>query len=263
MSATSVVKCWAGTPPNLRKEAKVISTRSGRLKNGLLAAFSDDDFALVFPQLTPVKLPLRFLLEEPNKVIEHVYFLTSGVGILSAVGTRSQEIEVAMLGNEGMSGIAAILCARITPNRNRIGISGAGFQMSTSGLLESMRRSPTLHSLLGGYVQSVAVQTAHTFLAAGHDVLETRLSRWLLMCHDRVNGDKLLVTHEFIAENLGVRRAGVTDALHLLEGNQLIRGSRKSIEIKDRAGLLKKSNGTYGIPEHEYNRIILDTPTSY
>lgn len=217
---------------------------------------SPADFDLISPKLTPVTLPVRFSLEEPNTEIESVYFLTSGVCSMSAVGARRREIEIAILGHEGMSGIAAILGAGLTPNRTQIRIAGEGYRMSTSALAEAMERSATLTALLLRYAQSVAVQTAHTVLANGHDVLETRLSRWLVMCHDRADGDELKVTHESIAINLGVRRAGVTDALHLLEGEGLIQGSRSSIRIKDRLKLVERTNDSYGAPEREYTRLI-------
>jgi CRP-like cAMP-binding protein len=105
------------------------------------------------------------------------------------------------------------------------------------------------------YAHAFAVQAAHTALANAQGKIEERLARWLLMAHDRTTGDSLHLTHEFLALMLGVRRAGVTTALHALESNALIENSRGSIVILDRAGLEASANGLYGVPEAEYERV--------
>ena len=100
------------------------------------------------------------------------------------------------------------------------------------------------------------IQTAHTVLAQGRAKLEERLARWLLMSHDRAEGDELPLTHEFLALMLGVRRAGVTMATHLLEGRGVIRATRGQLMVVDRKGLEEIAGGTYGVPEAEYRRLI-------
>jgi CRP-like cAMP-binding protein len=119
-----------------------------------------------------------------------------------------------------------------------------------------METSATLRPVLLKFVQAFLVQTAQTAVANAQARLEERLCRWLLMCHDRVDTDTLPLTHAFLATMLGVRRAGVTTALHLLEGRGLIRATRGCIEIVDREGLKKGASGTYGTPEREYQRLV-------
>lgn len=126
--------------------------------------------------------------------------------------------------------------------------------------MPSRPKSPTSTGLLRPaflrYVQVVLVQTAHTALANAHARLEDRLCRWILMCCDRLDGDLLPLTHEFLSMMLGVRRAGVTTAIHLLEGRGLIRARRGCIEIVDRDGLKAGAADIYGVPEAEYRRLI-------
>jgi hypothetical protein len=119
-----------------------------------------------------------------------------------------------------------------------------------------MSDSPELRNVLLRYSQAFMIQTAHTALANGRAKLEERLARWLLMAHDRVNGDEVPLVHEFLALMLGVRRAGVTVALHMLEGQALIRASRGKIVVLDRQGLEEAANGLYGVPEREYERLM-------
>jgi CRP-like cAMP-binding protein len=119
-----------------------------------------------------------------------------------------------------------------------------------------MEESRALRSLLLAYVQALLAQTTSTVLANGHAKLEERLARWLLMVHDRTDGMTITLTHEFLAVMLGVRRAGVTVALHLLEGKGLIRSTRRQIVILNRRGLIEEAHGSYGAAEEEYRRLI-------
>jgi CRP-like cAMP-binding protein len=119
-----------------------------------------------------------------------------------------------------------------------------------------MTKSPTLRGMLLHYVQAFMIQTAHTAASNGSAKLEERLARWLLMAHDRTDGDELSLVHEFLAVMLGVRRPGVTVALHTLEEQGLIRARRGSILIIDRAGLEELANSSYGVPEAEYDRLM-------
>ena len=119
-----------------------------------------------------------------------------------------------------------------------------------------MDANPTLRLFFLHYVQALLIQTSHTALANAQAQIEERLCRWLLMCHDRVDGDDLPLTHEFLATMLGVRRAGVTTAVHALEGRGLIRAERSSIQVLDREGMEVRADGTYGIPEADYERLV-------
>jgi CRP-like cAMP-binding protein len=123
-------------------------------------------------------------------------------------------------------------------------------------LSSALETSATLRTLLLRYSQAFSIQVAFTALCNGRYTIEERLSRWLLMCHDRVDGDTIPVTHDFLALMLGVRRAGVTIALQILEGDHILKATRGRIEIRDRAELLQTAGGSYGLPEAEYERLM-------
>ena len=128
--------------------------------------------------------------------------------------------------------------------------------MTSDDLRQAMQTSPTLQPFLLRYAQAFMIQTAHTALANGRAKIHERLARWLLMAHDRIDGDQLALVHEFLALMLGVRREGVTIALQELEGEGLIRTTRGNITIVDRKGLEKTADGSYGVPEAEFDRLI-------
>jgi CRP-like cAMP-binding protein len=128
--------------------------------------------------------------------------------------------------------------------------------LSTAALLDAGERSSSLRTLLLRYVHTLVVQTAATASANAHYELPERLARWLLMCHDRVIGDRLQLTHEFMAQMLAVRRSGVTVTLHTLEGTGAIRSTRGLVTVLDRARLAEIAGESYGTPEREYARLI-------
>ncbi|ESZ05751.1 hypothetical protein X737_35335 [Mesorhizobium sp. L48C026A00] len=123
-------------------------------------------------------------------------------------------------------------------------------------LSSALSESTTLKALLLLYVQTLYIQTSYTALVNARSKLDERLARWLLMCHDRVRGDRLAITHEFMSVMLGVRRPGVTVAIQELEGRGLIRATRGEIVIRDRDGLFQLADGTYSEPEREYRRLL-------
>src|SRR5262249_39111293 len=128
--------------------------------------------------------------------------------------------------------------------------------ISADDLRRAMAESGSLAAWLMRYAHVFAIQAGHTALANAHGKIEERLARWLLMAQDRVDGDELFLTHEFLAVMLGVRRAGVTTALHQLEAQALISTARGSVIVLDRAGLEESANGLYGVPETEFERLF-------
>ena len=223
------------------------------LRNQLLAGLSREDFARLRPHLEPVDLELRRVLIEPNRPIEHVYFHERGYTSVTTNGHGSQ-IEVGLIGREGMVGVPVALGVRTTPLQFFIQLAGDGLRMTSRDLQEVIEKRPSLHRVLLRYAQVMNVQTSGTAFANAEHTVETRLARWLLMCHDRVDGDDIPITHEFMAMMLGVRRAGVTTATHILEGNGLISAQRGVITVLDRNGLQKFADTAYGLPEAEYAR---------
>lgn len=222
-------------------------------QNHLIETLSPDDRALLQPHLTAIELEQGMILEEPGQPVEQIIFPVSGIASIIAMNaTTGRQIEVGLFGREGMSGTSILLGFASTPNRLNVQVSGHGLQISTERLGELLRQSPSLQQHLLGFIQTLLIQTSQTALSNKHSSLEERLARWLLMCHDRVEGDLLNLTHEFMSVMLGVRRSGVTVGTQILEGNGLIRAKRGAITILDRAGLEEEARGSYGVPEAEY-----------
>jgi CRP-like cAMP-binding protein len=225
-------------------------------RNRLLAVLSHADRDLLKPSLEVIELDARQVLEAPSDPVRHVYFVESG--LVSVVGTTEPDhrIEVGMVGYEGMTGLCIVLGDDRSANETVVQSSGSALRLSTEALRELMKVSRSLTTTLLRYVNVFMVQGSQTALANGRGRLDERLARWLLMWHDRVLADELIITHEFLALLLGVRRQGVTVALHELEGKGLIRSTRSHVRVLDRDGLQKAANGFYGIPEAEYDRAI-------
>jgi CRP-like cAMP-binding protein len=227
---------------------------SREISNKLLRALSHDDLALL-GALEPIELDLRHPVEQANQTIEHVYFPDSG--IISVVAkSADDQIEAGVVGREGMTGTAVVMGNHRSPNDAYVQMAGAGHRVPAQRVRDAVETSSSLRQLMQRYAQVFMVQVAQTALANGRAKIEERLARWLLMAHDRQDDDDLRLTHEFIAIMLGVRRPGVTDALHQLEAKSLIRSNRGAIRIVDRAGLLGVAGGAYGVPESEYKRLL-------
>jgi CRP-like cAMP-binding protein len=230
--------------------------RSG-LQNRLLGAMSNDDFALIHPHLVPVKLEFRKRLQSANRRVKAIYFPDTGLASVVAIGGRERlQTEVAVIGNEGMTGLASVLGAERSPCEVFMQVEGDGHCITALNLEDVMNESPTLLRTLLLFVHSFVVQASYTALANAKGSLEERLARWLLMAQDRIEAKELLLTHEFLALMLGVRRAGVTVALQHYETQGLIFTGRGSVTIEDRDGLEEAANGLYGAPEAEYERLF-------
>jgi len=224
--------------------------------NRLLKRLTRDDFALLAPHLEPVDLPLRQKLEVRNRRIEHVYFPRAGFASVVINGNNGNSIEVALIGREGMTGLAVLMGTDRAPYDIFIQFAGEGFRMGADSLRRVTARNPRLHNVLLRYGHAFIVQSAYTSLANARFRIDERLARWLLMAHDRVENDEMMLTHEFLALMLGARRPGVTVALNHLADLGLIRTSRGTIMMLDRKGLEKVANGAYGGPEAEFHRLF-------
>jgi CRP-like cAMP-binding protein len=226
-------------------------------RNQLLSALPAEDFAALQSRLEPVKLELRQVLIEPNQPIAHVYFMERGYTSITA-NTNGSKIEVGLIGREGMVGVPIALGVRATPFEYFIQHAGDGLRMASHHLEEVIDERPSLHRVLLRYAQALNVQTSGTAFANAKHTVETRLARWLLMCHDRVDGDDIEITHDFLSMMLGVRRAGVTTTIHILEANGLIRAKRRMITVLDREKLEELADNAYGLPEAEYARLMVE-----
>jgi CRP-like cAMP-binding protein len=217
-------------------------------KNRILSGLSAADRALLKPDLEPVDLALRQVLEVPDKPIPHTYFIEYGLASMVATN-KHKRLEVGLIGCEGFTGIPIVLGNDRSPNETFMQVAGNGIRIPADKLRAAITKSRSLQSALLGFAHTFMNQTASTALSNGTATLEERLARWLLMANDRLRGDEVPLTHEFLSLMLGVRRAGVTVALHYLEQRGLIRLSRKQIVITDRNGLRAAANGTYHHPE--------------
>jgi CRP-like cAMP-binding protein len=223
--------------------------------NQLLQLLSAADLALLEPNLIALSMTLRAPFENPNKPIESIVFPSTG--ILSVVAKQNgSEAEIGLIGCEGMSGVSIILGDRRSANATYVQVAGDGRQISSQHLRAAMDESRSMHGVFLQYVQAFMTQTAHTAIANGRAKLPERLARWILMAHDRVPGDRLPLTHEFLALMLAVRRAGVTEAVHDLASRELIKASRGEIVVCNRKGLEKIAGAFYGVPEAEYRRLL-------
>jgi CRP-like cAMP-binding protein len=226
------------------------------VRNLLLRAMSPDDFARLKPHLEPVTLIMKEVLVEVNQPIEHVHFMEEGLASVVAISPDNERLEVGHIGREGMTGEPVILSVDQTPLQTFIQVAGSGLRMRAEDLSATMEASPSLKALLLRWVQALMIQTAQSTLANGRYTIQERLVRWLLMCHDRLDGDDLPLTHESLSLMLGVRRSGVTEALHVLEGVQIVETSRGCIHLLDRERLEDIAGGCYGVSEAEYAKLI-------
>lgn len=224
--------------------------------NRLLAALSPSDLARLRPHLKPVNLKLLQPLEVPNKRIENIYFMSAGIASVVAEHANGTRAEIGIVGREGMTGSAILLGNDRSPHSTYMQAAGSGERIAASDLRNQINGSETLRHLLLTYVQTFMVQTAHTAVANAHAKLPERLARWLLMAQDRIGGNTLVLTHEFLSLMLGVRRPGVTEAIQNLKKKNLIQSERGHITVLDRKGLERIAGDFYGIPEREYRRSI-------
>lgn len=225
-------------------------------QNHLLTTFAAEDYAFIAPHLEPADLPVGFDVELRGERAQHLYFIETGVVSIVATNGSGEQIEIGLIGREGITGIAVILGDDVANHSAYMQIQGHGYRVPAVVILDAFRRSTALRDRLARFAHTLMIQTAHTALANGRANLVERLSRWILMAHDRVDGNTIPITHDFLALMLGVRRAGVTVALHELEGHRLIRAIRGQITVLDRAGIEKLANGFYGEPENEYLRLV-------
>jgi CRP-like cAMP-binding protein len=224
--------------------------------NRLLASLSTDDFDLLESHLESVTLGARKHLERPNRRIDTVYFPETGFASVVAVQSNGKQVEVGLIGREGMTGLPIVLGNHRSPHATYIQAPGKGQCIPATALRKATENSLSLRNSLLKFVQAFGVQTTHTAICNAQSRLDVRLARWLLMAHDRLGDDTVPLTHEFLSLMLGVRRPGVTEALHVLRERGFISYVRGQITVNDRKGLERAAGKAYGTPEAEYRRLI-------
>jgi CRP-like cAMP-binding protein len=224
--------------------------------NRVLLNLSDDDFGMLNSRLIEVDLPARRKLEVSNRHIEHAYFMESGIASVVANGLGDRGIEIALIGREGLTGVPVIMGSDRWPHETFMQSPGVGRRIGTSELSEVMRQSPTLRESLLGFCQAFMIQISQTAVSNGRSKIEQRLARWLCMAHDRIDGNELNLTHDFLALTLGVRRPGVTLALDQFAREGVITARRGRIVVVNRGALERRTNGSYGRSEIELARLV-------
>jgi CRP-like cAMP-binding protein len=229
---------------------------SPKFRNRLLAQMTREQLGLIEPALEAVTLQRHKSLETRDRKIEYVYFMESGLASVVANERGGETIEIGVVGAEGVTGLALILNVERTPLDTLVQIDATAQRIRADKLRAAMDENLGLNRILTRYAHVFLIQAAFTALANGRHTVEERLSRWLLMAHDRAEHDHVSMTHALLAVMLGVRRPGVTVALKELEKRGLIQVGRGIVSIIDREGLETSANGIYGRPEAEYRRLF-------
>ena len=224
--------------------------------NQLLAALPPEDTQRWLHQLQPVELKLGQVIYESGSRQSHVVFPTTAIISLLYVTENGQSAEIAVVGNEGVVGIALFMGGDTTPTRAVVQSAGLGFRLTAQTIKAEFHQSPAVMHLLLRYTQALITQMAQTAVCNRHHSIDQQLCRWLLLSMDRLQGDELQMTQELIANMLGVRREGVTEAALKLQGAGLIRYSRGRVQVLDRAGLERRSCECYAVVKAEYDRLV-------
>jgi CRP-like cAMP-binding protein len=226
--------------------------------NHLLAALPTAEWERWLPQLERVEMPLGQVLYESGTTLSHVYFPLTAIVSLLYVMENGASAEIAVVGNEGIVGISLFMGGESTPSRAVVQSAGHGVRLKAQTMKDEFNRAgPVLHLLLR-YTQALITQMAQTAVCNRHHSLDQQLCRWLLLSMDRLQGNDLVMTQELIANMLGVRREGVTEAALSLQKVGLIRYARGHISVLDRAGLEQRTCECYAVVKKEYDRLLPD-----
>jgi CRP-like cAMP-binding protein len=210
------------------------------------------------PHLETVPLRLGQVLYESGTTLTHVYFPTTSIVSLLYLTENGESAEIAVVGNEGIVGIALFMGGESTTSRAVVQSGGNAIRLKAQSLKDEFNLSgPVLHLLLR-YTQALITQMAQTAVCNRHHTLDQQLCRWLLLSLDRLRGEDLVMTQELIADMLGVRREGVTESALKLQRAGLIRYARGHISVLDRAGLESRTCECYAVVKREYARLLPD-----
>jgi CRP-like cAMP-binding protein len=222
----------------------------------MLAQLPDAEYDALARHLVPVELPLEKRLSEPNRPIEYIYFLNSGLISTDATTRKGETVEVGLIGREGFAGLPALLDQ---PQMSHIVVMqgiGEGLRIRASIVREEFLKGGTLQKLVHSFAYLQLVQVSQSVLCNRMHPVEQRLARWLLASSDRMESSSLNLTHEFLAQMLGVQRSTVTVAAGDLQRQGMIGYSRGKIEIQDRKKLTALACECYGIVQSSYERVL-------
>lgn len=230
--------------------------KSATVKNRLLAALPKKEYQRLLPDLEPVTLTFGDILFEPGDRLRHVYFPDNSIISLLAAVDDHALLEVGLVGNDGMAGLSVFMGVNRTRSRALVQASGDAMRMKATALGKEVNNGGALHKLLHRYTHALITQISQSAACNRFHQVNARLARWLLMTHDRVEGNEFRLTQEFISNMLGVRREQVTLAAGALQKKKLISYSRGRIKILNRAGLEASSCNCYRVVKDEYDNFL-------
>ena len=225
-------------------------------QNLLLAALPAELQNRLFPLLELVELPLGKVLYESGDTLRHVYFPTDSIVSLLYVMENGASAEISVVGNEGLVGVSLFMGGETTPSRAIVQSAGYGYRLPAQRIKDEFARHGALLLLMLRYTQSLITQMAQTAVCNRHHSIDQQLCRWLLLSLDRLPSNKLTMTQELIANMLGVRREGVTDAANKLQKKGVIEYRRGQITVLDRPALEKLSCECYAVVKKETDRLL-------
>ncbi len=237
-----------------------MSTPHRPRQNHLLAALPPSEFERIVPHLELVTLTLGEVLYESGGQLKHVYFPTNSIVSLLYVMKDGASAEIAVVGNEGILGISLFMGGETTPSRAVVQSEGVGYRLQAQQLKREFNRAGPMMHLLLRYTQALITQMSQTAVCNRHHSVDQQLCRWLLLSIDRLPTDELRMTQELIANMLGVRREGVTEAAGKLRDAGIIEYSRGHIKVLDRLRLEERVCECYSVVKKEFDRLLSDIP---
>ncbi len=228
------------------------------LSNKLLAALPTEEYHRLHPHLTPIELSLGEVIYESGGELRHVFFPSTAIVSLLYLMENGASAEIAVVGKDGLVGVALFMGGESMPNRAVVQSAGLAYELPGHVLKAEFRRGEALQRLLLRYTQALLTQMAQTAVCNRHHTVDQQLCRWLLLSLDRLPTSELAMTQELIANMLGVRREGVTEAAGKLQKADLIRYSRGHIEVLDRPGLERQACECYQVVRTETDRLFPD-----
>jgi CRP-like cAMP-binding protein len=226
------------------------------LKNFLLAALSEVDFERVRPKLETVSFKLGEVLYESGEKMDYVYFPTTAIISLLYIMENGATAEIGVVGNDGIVGVSLFMGGETTTSRAIIQSGGGAVRMKVKDLKAEFALGGRFQELLLRYTQALMTQISQTAVCNRLHSIEQQLCRWLLLSHDRLDSDKLVMTHDLISNMLGVRREGITLAAQKLASKKLIVNNRGTMTVIDRQGLESAVCECYKVVNEEYNRLL-------
>ena len=235
---------------------KMNENTNGSMMNHLLEALPKEDFERIEPKLGSVSLKLGQVLYESGDKMSHIYFPTTAIVSMLYIMENGGTAEIGIAGNNGLIGMALFMGGDTTSSRAVVQSAGIAVRMTKQDLLEEFRRGGIFQDVLLRYTQTLMTQISQTAVCNRLHTIQQQLCRWLLINHDQLPADTLVMTHDLIANMLGVRREGVTQAAGHLQEMGYIRYARGTVTILDRKGLEKICCECYQVVADEYDRMM-------